>query len=97
MAKRAPILPENYNPVGERLKRISENFKDQPVVLQMPELPTPPPPEPRIPTTPEEMAFLSLRQEFPDIPKAIELKSGSVRFRCNPLERRRWYEIVSDG
>jgi hypothetical protein len=96
MAKRAPILPENYNPVGERLKRIAENFKDQPVVLQMPELPTPPPPEPRIPTTPEEMAFLSLRQEFPDTPKSIELKSGSVRFRCNPLERRRWHEIVRE-
>ena len=98
MARRAPILPENYNPVGERLKRIAENFRDQPVVVQMPErsTPTPQPPEARIPATPQQMAILTLRQEFPEMPKAIESRKGSVRFRCNPLERRRWHDIARE-
>lgn len=98
MAKRAPILPENYNPVGERLKRLT-----QPLTISRassaPEIVAAPVAQPPViedatlqPTTPT----LREREPIPEIPTDRELKGVSVRFRCTPSERKKWHEITRE-
>lgn len=99
MAKRAPILPENYNPVGERLKRF----------LQPPGIVEPPasPPKQNLIDLPrrvveterpatEPPGLLPERELIPEIPTDRELKSVSVRFRCTLGERKKWHEITRE-
>ena len=106
MGKRAPILPDNYNPVGERLRRI----------LQSPPPTAPIPPvilettteNIASPTIPESrLAAISMvaelradpraeREPIPETPVDRELKGVSVRFRCTLSERKKWHEITRE-
>lgn len=90
MAKRAPILPDNYNPVGERLQRLTQPSavmaSDNVISLPMPEAPAPA----------EAGPVLRERELIPDIPTGPELKTVSVRFRCALSERRKWHELTRE-
>jgi hypothetical protein len=86
MAKRAPILPENYNPVGERLRSFS-----QPLTLTRPSSESF-----DITPTDSETPVLLEREPIPEIPTEKELKAVSVRFRCTPSERKKWHEITRE-
>jgi hypothetical protein len=86
MAKRAPILPENYNPVGERLRSLS-----QPLTLTRPSSESF-----DITPTDSETPVLLEREPIPEIPTEKELKAVSVRFRCTPSERKKWHEITRE-
>lgn len=90
MAKRAPILPDNYNPVGERLQRLTQPSAvvggDNVIALAPPEMPLPA----------EAGPVLRERELIPDIPTGPELKTVSVRFRCAMSERRKWHELTRE-
>lgn len=90
MAKRAPILPDNYNPVGERLQRLTQPLPSlSPAsdnVIALPSSENPPVAEP----------VLREREPIPDIPTGPELKTVSVRFRCSPNERKKWHELTRE-
>jgi len=94
MAKRAPILPDNYNPVGERLRRVAQPFPpsiapvEKVVAFSAPE--TVPPDE--LPPS----SILREREAIPDIPTDHELKTVSVRFRCSASERKKWHGITRE-
>ena len=99
MAKRAPILPDNYNPVGERLRRIAQPVTpalppNANVVEFAPLTPSPVAPVERADETPRPR--LREREPIPEIPTAQELKGVSVRFRCTPSERKKWHEITRE-
>lgn len=86
MAKRAPILPDNYNPVGERLKRITEPPPSfLPFTEKIVDLPLPEQNESKAAATSEKAAI-------PEVPTDKEIKDVSVRFRCTPSERKKWHE-----
>lgn len=96
MAKRAPILPENYNPVGERLRSFS-----QPLALARPSpepvtVPVVAAEAPEIVTAGPEIPALRERELIPEVPTDRELKAVSVRFRCTPSERKKWHEITRE-
>lgn len=94
MGKRAPILPDNYNPVGDRLKRVLQPDA------------TPPEPETKVGdqnivqlvTGDQDSAEGHLRErEFvPEIPVDKELKTASVRFRCSLSERKKWHTMTQE-
>lgn len=90
MAKRAPILPDNYNPVGERLQRLTQPSavmaSDNVIALPTPEAPSPA----------EAGPALRERELIPDIPTGPELKTVSVRFRCALSERKKWHELTRE-
>jgi len=94
MAKRAPILPDNYNPVGERLRRISEPFS--PVVVPGENVIALPTPESSPVTEAVPGPALRERELIPDIPTGQELKTVSVRFRCALNERKKWHELTRE-
>ena len=106
MGKRAPILPDNYNPVGERLRRILQ--PPPPVATRMP---------PAVETTEQNIELPSItesrpgpasrvvemrmdpreeREPIPETPVDRELKGVSVRFRCTLSERKKWHEITRE-
>jgi len=96
MAKRAPILPENYNPVGERLRSFTQPLtlagtSSEPVEISMSRIETPDP----VAAAPE-FPMLRERELIPDVPTEKELKAVSVRFRCTPSERKKWHEITRE-
>lgn len=106
MSKRAPILSENYNPVGERLRRI---LQPAPSVFMVPEAgpniskdgtgvsPTVATTMPSIETfSGDSRAVMSEREPIPAFPTDRELKSVSVRFRCTLSERKKWHEITRE-
>lgn len=101
MAKRAPILPDNYNPVGERLRRVVEapsepqiNREEKVVDIHRPLSST------------VAASLVALEQNFqlqtiekepiPEIPTDKELKDVSVKFRCTLNERKKWHEITHE-
>lgn len=88
MGKRAPILPENYNPVGERLQRLTQPLPSTSTdnVIALPSA------EP----LPEAGPVLREREPIPDIPTGPELKTVSVRFRCALSERKKWHELTRE-
>ena len=101
MAKRAPILSENYNPVGERLRRVVEapavpqiKREEKVVDIHRPVssvLATPaamPEQEYQTPSTEKE--------PIPEIPTDKELKDVSVKFRCTLSERKKWHDITHE-
>jgi len=101
MAKRAPILSESYNPVGERLKRVVEvptephQTSEQKII----DLGRSSPEE----TTPfaqarqaEAQSATIEREPIPELPTDKEIKDVSVRFRCTASERRKWHEITRE-
>jgi hypothetical protein len=104
MAKRAPILPDNYNPVGERLRRVLEPVPETSTQIEprssekIIEIPR----TTDVVTQPTQKALEPLkasvieREPIPDIPTDRELKDVSVRFRCTPSERKKWHEITRE-
>lgn len=100
MAKRAPILPENYNPVGERLKRLTQPFPlslapAMPVIVA-PHAALMPATTVENPVTEPPRAVLREREPILEVPTDRELKGVSVRFRCTPSERKKWHEITRE-
>jgi hypothetical protein len=100
MAKRAPILPEGYNPVGERLRKLAEP-PPLPVALQRetPEIEQHTRVSELVPQNePDRIAAVSLQERtpIPEVPTARELKETSVRFRCTLAERKKWHQMVSE-
>ena len=96
MGKRAPILPEGYNPVGEALKKAI----NPPVLVERP-----PPQEKVINLKPEEdainkmssqISMLKEKEPIPEVPTDIELKRTSFRFRCTENERKRWHSMAQE-
>ena len=93
MAKR-PVLPDNYNPIGDRLKKAIAT----PVVQLVPE-PEKVVDKPQIPEPiKEEVASIKLVEHasielFNDEPVGKELKESSVRFRCTTIERKKWHSL----
>lgn len=101
MAKRAPILPDNYNPVGERLRRVVEapsepqHSREEKVI----DLHRPVPSALMIPLASGERSIEAQsieRQLIPEIPTDKELKDVSVKFRCTLSERKKWHEITHE-
>ena len=94
MAKRAPILPDNYNPVGERLRRVAQPFPSSatPVekVVALPSVDT------ALPDESPPISVLREREPIPEIPTDHELKTVSVRFRCSASERKKWHGITRE-
>lgn len=102
MAKRAPILPEGYNPVGEALKK---------AITQ--QVPLAGEPEQKNADAPE-LVIVERRKDAEETPKQYssslsaeeeetsevyagrELKQTSFRFRCTDNERRKWHLMSQD-
>ena len=101
MAKRAPILPENYNPVGERLRRVVEapeepqiKREDKVVDINRPTssvIATPTAVPEQIYQTPS-----TEKEPIPELPTDKELKDVSVKFRCTLSERKKWHDITHE-
>lgn len=92
MAKRASILSDNYNPVGERLRRVT-----QPMLLEEKSLSLPRPREEEArESQPSSVPGLRERELIPEIPIDKELKTVSVRFRCTLNERKKWHTITRE-
>lgn len=95
MAKRAPILPEGYNPVGERLKRVidpqevitTQQHEEKIIEIRRDVLTGIP-----VKQTSETFIFQE-KEPIPEIPTDKELKDVSARFRCTLSERKKWHEI----
>jgi len=103
MAKRAPILPDNYNPVGDRLRRIlqpapapspveRDSSEPERVVQSSLVQPIAAP----APAVSHEVQVPIEREPIPEIPTDRELKAVSVRFRCTLSERRKWHEVTRE-
>jgi hypothetical protein len=97
MAKRAPILPENYNPVGERLKRVVQL---PPAVVPEPLVETPrivgmSQPHSLLKPHPPSSALVE-RRPIPETPVDRELKTASMKIRCTLSERKKWHEITRE-
>lgn len=94
MAKRAPILPDNYNPVGDRLRRVLQpatlSQENERRIVSL----TPPPAESEHAPSPE--VVLPEREQVPEVPIDKELKTTSVRFRCSMSERRKWHSMTQE-
>jgi len=102
MGKRAPILPEGYNPVGEALKKavtpLAAAEPGQPKVERnvielrreerKPAEPLEPQPLSALPPRPPE------KVPVPDVPMGRELKLTSFRFRCTENERKKWHSVA---
>jgi hypothetical protein len=104
MAKRAPILPEGYNPVGEALRRaVSPHHQ---IELSRPQA------EanivelrkdqhrvgevPQVEGASPPAVILKERTPVPEIPTERELKLTSFRFRCTENERRKWHSMAQE-
>ena len=101
MAKRAPILPDNYNPVGERLRRVVEappepqiNREEKVIDIHRPISSAVAAPVARL--EPEYQAPSTEKEPIPEIPTGKELKDVSVKFRCTLSERKKWHEITHE-
>jgi hypothetical protein len=106
MGKRAPILPEGYNPVGEALKKA---VKLQPsVFLDSQKQAT----ENKVidfhreeikvehysdwETSRPSESIIREKEPIPEIPTDKELKLTSFRFRCTESERKKWHSIAQE-
>ena len=103
MGKRAPILPEGYNPVGEALKKAVNPLPvAQPQMHQRTEnVVDLRREEKRVGETPKETfvvqpPILKERVPVPDVPTDRELKQTSFRFRCTENERRKWHGMAQE-
>ncbi len=100
MAKRAPILPDNYNPVGERLRRVVEAAPERPangdekvIEINRPAVVTT---SAGVPEGVPQQTIVEEKEIIPEIPTDKELKVASVKFRCTPSERKKWHEITHE-
>lgn len=99
MAKRAPILPDNYNPVGERLKRVVDptpepaNRDEKLIEHYRLAIETAPVVAPELV---QQQVTVEEKEIIPEIPTDKELKDASVKFRCTPSERKKWHEITHE-
>ena len=94
MAKRAPILPDNYNPVGDRLRRVlqpaASTLEQDGKVTNLPQQVV----EAEGASSPD--VALREREQVPEVPIDKELKTTSVRFRCSLSERRKWHTMTQE-
>ena len=101
MAKRAPILPDNYNPVGERLRRVVESPSETQVNREEKIIDIHRPIQ-SVAAAPAPIAEQNYqppivdKQPIPEIPTDKELKDVSVKFRCTLSERKKWHEITHE-
>ena len=106
MGKRAPILPEGYNPVGDALKKA---VNPQPFVFIEPQKPRMEDKvvdfhreETRVgeasdrETSPPLVSILREKEPIPEIPTDKELKHTSFRFRCTESERKKWHSMAQE-
>lgn len=104
MGKRAPILPEGYNPVGEALRkavtqappREESRVSVEPAIIELKRE------EKRVGELlkKEERATSAFtvkeRTPIPEVPTDRELKQASFRFRCTEIERRKWHSMAQE-
>ncbi len=98
MAKR-PILPVDYNPIGDRLKRatapvaveeetvgpVEEQGRGLQVISSVPKQ--------------QKQNFAETLREadpVPELPTGREPKESSFRFRCTQSERKKWHDIARE-
>jgi len=105
MGKRAPILPEGYNPVGEALRKAVnpqpqiDSFRSKTEDNNIVEFPRD---EKRVGDgTQQEIydgppSILKERTPVPEIPTDRELKQTSFRFRCTENERKKWHSMAQE-
>ena len=102
MGKRAPILPEGYNPVGDALKRavnpafsLETQHQSTNIVELIGEQKKEEKPlqEEREPIVPQ---VLKERSPMVEVPTDRELKQTSFRFRCTENERKKWHSMVQE-
>ena len=105
MGKRAPILPDGYNPVGEALKKAVtaapslEEFraKSEPNVLELRREEKKAGGEGRREeTSAPVLPILKEKVPVPEIPTDRELKQTSFRFRCTENERKKWHGMAQE-
>lgn len=84
MAKRQ-ILPDNYNPIGDRLKKALTN----PVVVQLASESEKLVDEPEISQPIEDKLSELINTE----PVKKELRQSSIRFCCTANERKQWHSL----
>ena len=108
MGKRAPILPEGYNPVGEALKKA---VNPQPISKAQPSQENKvvdflrqekesavgfdyqtPP----IPIPIPAPSMLKEKTPITEVPTGRELKETSFRFRCTESERKKWHAMAQE-
>ncbi len=99
MGKRAPILPEGYNPVGDALKRAvnptsSGEISRTNIVELRPE-------EREVDLSELESSVavpqvIKERMPVSDVPTDRELKQTSFRFRCTENERKKWHAMTQE-
>ena len=98
MGKRAPILPDDYNPVGERLRRVIAPQTDERVEEKVVEMPRPAG-KPRASVQREEECgeiAIEEKQPIPEIPTGKEEKTTSLHISCTPAERRYWQDMARE-
>lgn len=106
MGKRAPILPEGYNPVGDALKKA---VNPQPSVFIEPQKQRTENKvvdlhreETRVgdasdqETSRPSAPILREKNPIPEIPTDRELKHTSFRFRCTESERKKWHSMSQE-
>ncbi len=101
MAKRAPILPDNYNPVGERLRRVVEAASEPQISKEEKIIdihrPAPAQETPlAVVSEPTHIEPIVEKKPIPEIPTDKELKDVSVKFRCTLSERKKWHDITHE-
>ncbi len=96
MAKR-PVLPDNYNPIGDRLKRAIAVSQAIPLVAESEEVIKETPQSELVkedvappPLVSSSMTIEVLQTE----PTGTELKESAIRFRCTDHERKKWHSLA---
>lgn len=97
MAKRAPILDENYNPVGARLRKAiapvaavpaDEEAQREPISQQAPKF---------VVLSSQSEQEREGAGEGEDFSQQIkEIKESYLRFRCTATERKKWHNITRE-
>jgi hypothetical protein len=99
MAKRAPILSQNYNPVGARLRGalapipISTDVEGgqgdkEPLQVK---------PADVLKLMPQELNEGEGRGRLPAVQRFVkEIKESYLRFRCTDAERKKWHDITRE-
>jgi hypothetical protein len=99
MAKR-PILPENYNPIGDRLQRATSIPTPSPLPSESEtslevETTQSDPVAPLLGIPVSELAVKSQADPLSlESDHGQDLKESSFRFRCSASERRKWHSIA---
>ncbi len=95
MAKRAPILDENYNPVGARLRKAIAPVAAAPAEEEQQREPSSQqPPNLVVLSSQSEQEREGQGETLPAQNK--EVKESYLRFRCTASERKKWHDITRE-